>query len=173
MLIGFFYFMDAGKQSFNLCGLWNTLQRANTLEENRRVEPCKVDKSNGIEIQINAALNDAYRISLPWKERKCEGKDPVMSRRRSVGKNAKKTMDNVCRIWSGRFYVMLSSILKFFLQTLTWYWGNFVCDISLETIKKFDWLNRYERHHKFYFKYFMIYEVWKTWIIHIKSEYKW
>lgn len=35
----------------------------NAFKENRRSEPRKVDKSNGIEIQINAALNDAYRIS--------------------------------------------------------------------------------------------------------------
>lgn len=76
------------------------------LEENRRVEPCKVDKSNGIEIQINAAFNDAYRISRLWKGRKREGKDPIMSRggegkgEGNVGKNEKETMDDVRRIWS-------------------------------------------------------------------------
>jgi hypothetical protein len=38
------------------------------LEGSRTVDPRKVDKSNGIEIQINTTFNDAYRIPWPWKK---------------------------------------------------------------------------------------------------------
>lgn len=42
------------------------------LEGNRTVDPRKVDKSNDIEIQINATFNDAYRILRLWKERETQ-----------------------------------------------------------------------------------------------------
>lgn len=48
-------------------------------ESYSRVE-CKVDKSNGVEIQINAALNDAHRI--PQKGRERGRKDLVTNRRK-------------------------------------------------------------------------------------------
>lgn len=57
---------------FLFYGLWKTkfqfarvvvIRSGERTRLKRTAEPCKVDKSNGIEIQINAALNDAYRIS--------------------------------------------------------------------------------------------------------------
>lgn len=54
------------RNEVSICaGRANMFQRGNEFEENHRGGSCKVDKSNGIEIQINAALNDAYRISRP------------------------------------------------------------------------------------------------------------
>lgn len=84
----------------------NTLRRGNEFAENRRGEPRKVDKSNGIEIQINAALNDAYRIPRPWKGRKRERKDPVTSRWKEC---RKETTDDVRGIQVNRFCIESST----------------------------------------------------------------
>lgn len=122
--------------------------------ENRRVEPCKVDKSNGIEIQISGALNDAYRISWPWKGRKCEGKDSVMSCRKEYWKE-REGDDRWCS--QNLTQSILRRVVKhfeIFLQTLTRCWCNFICDISsrLGPIEKFGRLNYYERcQRNFYF----------------------
>lgn len=129
----------------------------NTLEENRRVEPCKVDKSNGIEIQINAAFNDAYRISRLWKGRKREGKDPIMSRGGRVSERTKK------RRWTT--FAEFDSIDSTLCYQSPWNLSTdtnpilirFCCGISstLETIRKFGPLNCYERCqrlHNFHFK---------------------
>lgn len=75
----------------------NRFGEGNEFKENRRGDPRKVDKSNGIEIQINAALNDAYRIPRPWKGRKRERKDPVRSRRKECRKEM--TTDDVFAVF--------------------------------------------------------------------------
>lgn len=53
------------RNEVSICAGRANMFGGNEFEENHRGRSCKVDKSNGIEIQINAALNDAYRISRP------------------------------------------------------------------------------------------------------------
>lgn len=60
----FFFFFRGNKVS--ICeDCDNALLRRDVLEENRTIDSREVHKSNDIEIQINAAFNDAYRIPRP------------------------------------------------------------------------------------------------------------
>lgn len=133
------------------------LRRANTLEKNRRIEPCKVGKSNGIEIQINATLNDAYRISQPWKGRKRERKGSVMNCRKEYWKERRRrrwitvfdpiNSTSCCQALWNIFTDTDPILMQFYL----WYIigvGNVVASIG-----KFGRLNYYEkcqRSHNFY-----------------------
>lgn len=128
-MIGFFILWTPENKVPICASCGNTLRRANTLEKNHRVEPRKVDKSNGIEIQISGALNDAYRISRPWKGRKCGGKDSVMSCRKEYRKE-REGDDRWCS--QNLTQSILRRVVKhfeIFLQTLTRCWCNFICDI--------------------------------------------
>lgn len=110
------------RNEVSICaGRANMFQRGNEFEENHRGGSCKVGKSNGIEIQINAALNDAYRISRPWKERKCERKDPDEPSKEVTRGDDKRSRRSILRRvvnqLSWDFLTDIDSIqLQFYLQ---------------------------------------------------------